>query len=122
LAEQHALDTNQPSPAQLLTELMAISWQAKTSSDAYLAAIHSEVNWLVLRHLMALATDSSSIDSTRALGLAQIIELEDTLRTRAKRGDQQAIAALQEIRVFLDRSNSEPAKAPDPAPPGSPIG
>ncbi len=122
LAEQHALDTNQPSPTQLLSGLMTVSWLAKPSSDPYQSAIQTEVNWLVLRHLMALASDSSTIDSTRALGLAQLVSLEDTLRSKAKKGDLQAIAAMQEIRAFLERKDSDPAMRNDPAPPGSPIG
>lgn len=122
LAEQHALDADQPDPRQLLSSLMTVSWQAKAPSDAYLAAIQTEVNWLVLRHLMALASDRSTTDSTRALGLAQVAELESALRSKARKGDPQAIAAIQEIRQFLLRpSDTEPVK-PDPAPPGSPIG
>jgi len=122
LAEQHALDTLQPSPADLLAGLMSSSWQAKTASDAQLAAIQNEVNWLVLRHLMALATDGSTIDSTRALGMAQIIELQEMLGSKARRGDPQASAAVQEIKLFLERQPAEPIKLPNPAPPGSPIG
>ncbi len=122
LAEQNALDPSQPSPADLMSGLMDASWQAKSSSDAYLAAIQAEVDWLVLRHLMALASNMEATDSTRALGLSQLILLSRSLEPRSKKGDRQAIAALQEIRLFLARQPAEAAPMPNPAPPGSPIG
>jgi len=122
LAEQHALDRNQPSPADLMSALMAASWQARMPSGGYQAAIQTEVNWLVLRHLMALATDSSTIDSTRALGLAQVLELGEVLQSRARKEDVQAHAAAQEIRMFLQGKAAGPVKLPNPTPPGSPIG
>lgn len=122
LAEQHALDPNQPDPQDMLSQLVASSWLARDPSDEYLAAVQAEVSWLVLRHLMTLASNSNTVDSTRALGVAQLVRLEDELNGRARRGDQQAIAAAQEIRQFLARQPSAPAQSPDPAPPGSPIG
>lgn len=122
LAEQHSLDPEQPDPQAMLSQLVSVSWLAKASSDDYLAAIQTEVNWLLLGHLMALASDSNTIDSTRALGLAQLIELEDELNGKARKGDPQAIAAVQEIRQFLARQSAAPVKSTDPAPPGSPIG
>ena len=122
LAEQHALDPEQPNPQNMLAQLLATSWLAKTPPDEYHAAIQTEVSWLLLRHLMALASDSNTIDSTRALGLAQLVELEDELSGKARKGDQQAIAAVQEIRQFLARQSPAPVQSTDPAPPGSPIG
>ncbi|HET6566244.1 MAG TPA: zinc-dependent metalloprotease, partial [Xanthomonadales bacterium] len=122
LAEQHALQPDQPDPAGMLKQLVASSWLAKPAADEYLNAIQTEVNWLVLQHLVALANSTNTIDSTRALGIAQLVELEASLRSKARKGDPQAIAAVQEIRRFLDRESSAPARTIDPAPPGSPIG
>jgi hypothetical protein len=122
LAEQHALDPEQPDPQSMLAQLLAASWQAKTPPDEYHAAIQTEVSWLLLRHLMGLASDSNTVDSTRALGLAQLVELEDELSSKARKGDPQAIAAVQEIRQFLARQSLAPVQSTDPAPPGSPIG
>jgi hypothetical protein len=122
LAEQHALDPSQPDPQDLLARLVDRSWLARNTSDQYLNAIQTEVGWLLLRHLMALASDSSTVDSTRALGLGQLLELENELRGKSRKGDAQAIAAQQQIRQFLDRQSAEPGAPANPAPPGSPIG
>ncbi len=122
LAEQHALDADQPDPGQLLSALMSVSWKGKTASNPYLAAIQTEVNWLVLRHLMALAGSANAMDSTRALGLAQLISLADDLESQSRRGSPQATAAVQEIRAFLLGKTGELPEMPRPAPPGSPIG
>jgi len=122
LAEQHALDGNQPSPDELMSALLAASWQARMPADDYQAAIQTELNWLVLRHLMALATDGTTIDSTRALALSQIIVLGDSLQSKARKGDSQARAAVEEIRQFLQGQASEPVKLPNRTPPGAPIG
>jgi len=122
LAEQHALNPEQPSPSELLAGIMGVSWQAKTDSDTYLAAIRTEVNWLVLRHLMALSANADATDSTRALGLSQLVLLSKALEPAAKKGDRQSIAALHEIQLFLARQTAEPAPMKNPAPPGSPIG
>ena len=122
LAEQSALDPEQPGPDDLMSQLMDVSWQARASSDSYLAAIQVEVDWLVLRHLMALASNPESNDSTRALGLSQLVLLSGDLEFRSDNGDRQAIAALREIRLFLERQPSEEAPMPNLAPPGSPIG
>ncbi len=122
LAEQHALDPAQPDPRDLLASLVDHSWLARNTSDEYLNAIQTEVGWLLLRHLMALAGDNSTVESTRALGLAQLARLEDDLGSKARKGDAQAIAARQQIRAFLEQQTAMPAAPANPTPPGSPIG
>jgi hypothetical protein len=122
LAEQHALDTDQPDPEALLAALASLSWKAKPAADSYQAAIQNEVKWLVLRHLMALAGPGTPSDSTRALGLAQLITLADDLQSQARRGNPQAAAAVQEINAFLEGKTAGLPELPPPAPPGSPIG
>src|SRR5690606_910709 len=122
LAEQHALDPAQPDPQDLLARLVDQSWLARNTSDEYLNAIQTEVGWLLLRHLMALASEPGSADSTRALGLGQLVRLEDGLGSKARKGDAQAVAARQQIRTFLEQQTAIPAAPANPTPPGSPIG
>jgi hypothetical protein len=122
MAEQHALDPDQPDPNRMLSDLVAQSWKAKPPADSYQAAIAVEVNWQVLRHLMELAGPVTPSDSTRALGLAQLVSLADDLESQAKRGNPQAAAAVHEINAFLEGKSTGLPELPPPAPPGSPIG
>jgi len=48
--------------------------------------------------------------------------LSRSLESQSKKGDRQAVAAMQEIRLFLERQPVEEAPMPNLAPPGSPIG
>jgi hypothetical protein len=80
------------------------------------------VEWRVLRGLMALAADESASDTVRASATAALIGLADRLQQGLRKADPLAPAARQEIIRFLDRPLPESTEAPDPAPPGSPIG
>ena len=122
LAEQHALNAELPGIPDVTTALLDASWRANRSRDGYLSAVQDEVDWRVLRGLMALAADPSAGDLVRASGTAALVALADELQPRARRGDEIAVAARHEIRRFLDRQPEDEPDAPDTLPPGSPIG
>jgi len=122
LAEQHALNTDLPGIADVMNALLEVSWGATTPGDGYLAAIQAEVEWRLLRGLMALSADPSAGDSTRESGTAALISLADKLQSRVRKGDAHASAVRHEILKFLDRQPAAEKAAPDPVPPGSPIG
>jgi len=122
LAEQHALNPVLPGAETTVAALMAVSWEADSPKNAYLAAIQREVEWRVLRGLMALSAEPSTTDPVRGSGTAALIDLADQLESPARKGDSHARAARHEILNFLDRQPAEPQKESNPVPPGSPIG
>jgi hypothetical protein len=122
LSEQQALDPALPGVKDVLDALLAVSWGASRPRDGYLAAIKAEVEWRLLRGLMALSEDQSAADITRESGTAALISLADELQSRARKKEAHASAARHEILKFLDRQPSGEKAAPDPVPPGSPIG
>jgi hypothetical protein len=122
LAEQHALDPDLPGISDVMDALLEVSWSADTPRDSYLEAIQAEVEWRLLRGLMALSADQSAGDLTRQSGTAALISLADILQSNARKGDVHASAARHEILKFLDRQPAAEEAAPDPVPPGSPIG
>jgi len=122
LAEQHALDPDLPGISDVMDALFKVSWGADTRRDGYLEAIQAEVEWRLLRGLMALSADQSAGDLTRQSGTAALISLADELQSNARKGDTQASAARHEILKFLDRQPAAEEAAPDSVPPGSPIG
>jgi hypothetical protein len=122
LAEQHAFDPSLPAPAQVVKSLLDSSWAAGEERDPYLESIRVEVEWLVLRGLMALSVNSAAGDPIRANATAALIELEDDLSARSRKNDANAQAARREIIRFLENPPAESPARPDSAPPGSPIG
>jgi hypothetical protein len=122
LAEQHALDPDLPGVTEVLDALLAVSWGADTPRDGYLKAIKDEVEWRLVRGLMALSADQSAGDSTRERGTATLISLADDLQSRSRKGDAHASAVRHEILKYLDQPPAIEKAAPDSVPPGSPIG
>jgi hypothetical protein len=122
LAEQHVLDPELPGNEQVMTALLKASWEATPPRDAYLDAIQLDVEWVVLRGLMALSADNTASELARESGTATLIHLASLLESPALKGDSHAAVARVEIRKFLERQSAEQAETPDPAPPGSPIG
>ena len=122
LAEQHMLDPDLPGISDVMDALFKVSWGAETPRDGYHEAIMAEVEWRLLRGLMALSADQTTADLTRQSGTAALISLADELQSNARKGDVRAKAARHEILKFLDRPVDSEKAAPDPVPPGSPIG
>jgi hypothetical protein len=122
IAEQNALDPELPGIEIVLDSLLEASLDAPRPKDNYLAAIQAEVAWRVVRGLMALTSDTTATDITRAIGTATLISLANDLQALVRKGDRQATALRHEIRKFLDAEAAGEKPAPEPAPPGSPIG
>ncbi len=91
LAEQQALNPQLPGPEAVMVALLEVSWRADRPRDGYLAAIQSEVEWRVLRGLMALSADSSAGDITRSGATATLISLADDLLSKSRRGNQDCL-------------------------------
>ena len=101
---------------------MKATWEARAPRDRYQAAIQSEVEWVVLRELMALCADNLASETAREIGTAALIHLARVVESQSRKGDAHSMVAEQEIRKFFERQLMEQPPAPDLAPPGSPIG
>ena len=122
MVEQHALDPELPGASLIISALMKASWEARAPRDPYQAAIQSEVEWVVLRELMALCADNLASETAREIGTAALIHLARVVESQSRKGDAHSMVAEQEIRKFFERQLMEQPPAPDLAPPGSPIG
>jgi len=122
LVEQHSLDSSQPGALDVLEALLAASWYARPPTDHYLSAVRNEVDWRVLRGMLALAADTEAADSVRGTVTAALVRLADRLGKRPHRDDAGAEAARTEISRFLERPLVPSAPTRGPVPPGSPIG
>jgi hypothetical protein len=122
LAEQKALDPALPGARQVIDAVLDVSWLAGREDGSYQRAIQAEVNWIVLRRLMALGNDPSASETVRAKATASLMALSDRLGTRDFRKDEDARVARQLIRRFLDLQEPARPEAPSAVPPGPPIG
>jgi hypothetical protein len=122
MAEQHALNPELPGITDVLEALLDVSWNAKPPRDAYFEAIQAEVEWRLLRGLMAMSSNQSAGDIIRASATATLISLAGELQLRARKGDAHASASRHEILKFLDQQPADEQATPSTVPPGSPIG
>jgi hypothetical protein len=122
LAEQQAMNPELPGVADVMDAALKVTWQADKPGNLYLAMVQTEVEWRLLRGLMALSADRSANDVVRENATASLISLANELNSRSRRGDAHSAAAHHEIIKFLDRPVTEETAAPRSQPPGSPIG
>jgi hypothetical protein len=122
LAEQHALNPELPGTEAVFESLLKVSLDAERPKDSYLQAIQMEVQWRLVRGLMALSSDPSAGDATRGLGTAALIGIAGDLLPATRKGKVQANAMRHEIRKFLDAQSAGEKSVKEPVPPGSPIG
>ena len=125
LVEQHALDPALPGLDEVITALVAASFNAAASTP-YQAEIKRAVERVVVDQLVELA-GNAPMPQVRALATFALQRRATALTTSAKAGDisNQAHAALlvADIRRFLNRpAGTATRPATGSIPPGAPIG
>jgi hypothetical protein len=128
MIEDHALDASNPGFDELLTDLIAATWKAQSSTAAgYKGAIQRTVNAVILDHLMMLAGDEGASAQVRALASLQLDRLKQWVKTQAPSTKDNAVQAqLFYAQSQIDRFQRNPAEihltTPAPPPDGDPIG
>ncbi|HKW87559.1 MAG TPA: zinc-dependent metalloprotease [Candidatus Acidoferrales bacterium] len=126
MIEYHARDRVYPGFAELVDSLVAATWRA-TPDSGYDGAIQRAVNFVVLHHLMSLASDDHAAPAARAVASLKLDELKNWLTSQLNSVTDESrraefFFAVQEI----DRFEKNPAEVhptlPAPPPAGDPIG
>lgn len=125
LVEQHALDPSLPGLDEVLSRLVAATFEARTS-DPYEAEIARAVQRVVVERLIDLAGGASVMPQVRALATHTLRQRADALRETGT-GEAPVIAHAMLLAADIDRFLERPATpytAPSipTAPPGAPIG
>ncbi len=81
IVEHHARDAEQPGLQDVLDRIIDASWHI-IYVDPYLAEIQREVNYLVLHHMMMLASDKSALGQVRAITSYKLDELEQWINSQ----------------------------------------
>ncbi|TRO53996.1 DUF5117 domain-containing protein [Candidatus Bathyarchaeota archaeon] len=84
LVEYHARDPEAPGLAEVLDEIIDITWKER-HRDAYHAEVQRTVDHVVLYHLVGLAVNMETTPAVRATASLKLSELGDYLRTMGER-------------------------------------
>ncbi len=123
VVQHKAMDSNQPGLDEIIDAVINRTFKREHKSG-YAMELQHTVNFVVLQHLMHLASASGSYRQVNAIADYKLTELERWLTKRKSKGIQQMYDAkmVKEIRRFkLEPEKFKLVKAP-PIPDGSPIG
>jgi hypothetical protein len=119
-----AKDSQMPGLGEVIHRLLDATWKNERHSGTD-AELNRAVSYVVLEHLLALATTQTSLMQVRAIAHKSLRELKDYLENiTPKTPDQEAANAfaVDLIVHFLDNPTAEYTPRPLSPPPGSPIG
>jgi hypothetical protein len=126
IVENHARAAEQPGLQDVLDRIIDASWHI-IYVDPYLAEIQRATNYLVLHHLMMLASDRSTLGQVRAIAAYKLDELEQWIKSQlAYSWDIKQEAhfkyTLKQISYFHEHPEEFEHESPLEPPPGQPIG
>ncbi len=126
IVENHARAAEQPGLQDVLDRVIDASWHI-IYVDPYLAEIQRATNYLVLHHLMMLASDKSALGQVRAIAAYKLDELEQWIKSQLAYSwdiEQEAHYkyTLKQIVYFHENPEKFEHESPLEAPPGQPIG
>jgi hypothetical protein len=125
LIEFHSRNDANPDFKEVLAALIAATWKAAGTRNAYHTAISRAVQSLTLNRLMELAADPEAAPQVRAVASEALRELNAWLKLPASAAINSAhrSAAREDIERFLTRPDATRKQTPPLAtPPGDPIG
>lgn len=119
LVQQHALDKKLPGLSDMLKETISETIQ-KEPKDEYLKSVQNTIDFVVLKHLLALAVNDNATPMVKAETNQQIDELANWLRGRSDTVSQEMYRNIKQFREKPEEFKMEinVPKIPD----GSPIG
>lgn len=119
LVQQHALDSKLPGLSEMLNETISATIKNEPK-DEYLKSVQNAINFVVLKHLLALAVNDNATPIVKAVSNQQIDELANWLRGRSDAVSQEM---YRKIRQFRDKPEDFKMEINVPKiPDGSPIG
>ncbi len=126
IVENHARDADQPGLQDVLDRVIDASWHI-IYVDPYLLEIQRATNYLVLHHMMMLASDKSALGQVRAIVDYKLDELEKWINSQlAYSWDVEQEAhfkyTLKQIVYFQHHPEEFEHESPLEPPPGQPIG
>jgi len=126
IVEHHARDAKQPGLQDVLDRIIDASWHI-IYVDPYLAEIQRATNYLVLHHMIMLASDKSAIGQVRAITGYKLDELEKWIKSQlAYSWDIEQEAHYKHTLKQIDHFHKHPEEfeheSPLEPPPGQPIG
>jgi hypothetical protein len=128
LVEYHARDAKNPGLDEVLSRLLAATWDAPRatsgSTAGYDAAIQDVVKDVALYHLMMLAANDQASTGARAGAWSALEKLRASLTKQktARPYDGQVLEALARIKKFQDDPRAVTLPKPLEPPEGQPIG
>jgi len=126
IVENHARAADQPGLQDVLDRVIDASWHI-IYVDPYLAEIQRATNYLVLHHMMMLASDKSTLGQVRAIAAYKLDELEQWIKSQLAYSwdiEQEAHYkhTLKQIVYFHQHPEEFEHESPLEPPPGQPIG
>jgi len=126
IVENHARDAEQPGLQDVLDRAIDASWHI-IYVNPYLVEIQRATNYLVLHHMMMLASDKSALGQVRAIAAYKLEELEKWIKSQlAYSWDLEQEAhynyTLKQIVYFHQHPEEFEHESPLEPPPGQPIG
>jgi hypothetical protein len=125
LVQYHAQSADNPGLDEVITKLIAATWGASTP-----AGLGSEVvrttRFVVVQHLMALASDPSAPAQVRAIATSHLDDVKRQATTLAQSSDAETKAQGRYTLLLIEKFGRDPKSLDLPktvdAPPGQPIG
>jgi hypothetical protein len=133
MVDYHSRDKKYPGFGEVLDQLLAFTWKSPYKSGKY-AEIQRVINSVVLYNTMGLIADGETAPQVKALAFMALEELKNWLKRQlitVKEGeyllkdpDQRAhfLFAVGKIELFQKDPTRVTLPAPQPPPPGAPIG
>ena len=124
LVEYHARDAKNPGLDEVLSRLIAGTWDSPRAASGHDAAIQDVVKDVALYHLMMLAANEQASTGARAGAWSALEKLKASLNKQkvARPFDGQVIEALARIKKFQDDPHAPSLPKPLEPPDGQPIG
>jgi hypothetical protein len=126
LVELHARDSANPDFREVVSALLAATWEGSEPREGYAAAVRRTVQSLTATRLMDLAGNPDASPQVRAVATDALRSLAERARTTAGASENEAAhrrAVVEEIERFIARPAEQRRRTPPlPRPPGDPIG
>ena len=125
LVQYHAQSPDNPGLDEVIAKLVAATWGSSTPAGLGSEVVRS-TRFVVVQHVMALATDSSAPPQVRAIATSHLGDIKRQAAVLAQSADAETKAQGRYTLLMLEKFGRDPKSVDLPqaveAPPGQPIG